>query len=141
MTIVSARRISFFSIALWWGSLTSIGFVVVPLLFVYLDTPQTAGRMAAHLFDAQAYVSWLCAACLLLISASSAASPALGRVRSVRIATALGLLCSLLVYAVVAPHISARDNLRLWHSLGTAFFALQWLAATWVGVLLSKGHG
>jgi hypothetical protein len=90
MTILTTRRISFFSIACWWGSLTSIGFVVVPLLFVYLDTPQTAGRMAAHFFDAQAYVSWLCAACLLLMFTSSAASTVLSNVRSVRIATALG---------------------------------------------------
>lgn len=46
--------------ALWWGSLTTIGFLVVPLLFMHLDTPAIAGRMAARLFTAQTWVSVAC---------------------------------------------------------------------------------
>ena len=34
--------------ALWWGSLTTIGFLVVPLLFAHLPTPAVAGAMAAQ---------------------------------------------------------------------------------------------
>ena len=36
--------------ALWWGSLTALGFLVVPMLFANLPTPAMAGGMAAKLF-------------------------------------------------------------------------------------------
>ena len=39
--------------ALWWGSLTTLGALVVPLLFAYLPMPAMAGNMAARLFAAQ----------------------------------------------------------------------------------------
>jgi len=29
----------------------------------------------------------------------------------------------------VCPRIVARENLRLWHSVGTGLYALQWLCA------------
>jgi hypothetical protein len=29
----------------------------------------------------------------------------------------------------VSPRIVARDNLKLWHSVGTVMYALQWLCA------------
>jgi hypothetical protein len=38
-----------------------------------------------------------------------------------------GMLLALLSEFAVAPHILARDNLRLWHSIGSAMFALQFL--------------
>jgi len=40
-----------------------------------------------------------------------------------------GMLLALLSEFAVAPHIIARDNLRLWHSLGIGLYALQWLCA------------
>ena len=39
------------------------------------------------------------------------------------------MLLALLSEFGVAPHIIARDNLRLWHSLGTGFYVLQWFCA------------
>ena len=42
-------------------------------------------------------------------------------------------LLALLLEFVVAPRIGAREDLRLWHSLGSALFALQWVCA---GVVL-----
>jgi Domain of unknown function (DUF4149) len=39
--------------ALWWGSLTALGFVIVPMLFTHLPSPAAAGQMAAKLFTAQ----------------------------------------------------------------------------------------
>ena len=38
-----------------------------------------------------------------------------------------GVLLALLVQYGVAPRIVARENLRLWHGLGTALYAAQWL--------------
>ena len=54
--------------ALWWGSLTTIGFLVVPLLFAHLPSPALAGGMAARLFAAQTWVSVACCMVLLMIS-------------------------------------------------------------------------
>ncbi len=40
-----------------------------------------------------------------------------------------GMLLALLLEFAVAPRIVARQDLRLWHSVGSALYALQWLAA------------
>ena len=45
----------------------------------------------------------------------------------------MALLLALLQEYAVAPRILARENLRLWHSLGSAMYLGQWLCA---GVLL-----
>jgi hypothetical protein len=52
------QRLELFVAALWWGSLTTLGFGVVPLLFARLGSPAQAGQMAAQLFSAQTWV-WL----------------------------------------------------------------------------------
>lgn len=49
-----------------------------------------------------------------------------------------GLLLALLVEFVVAPRIVARDNLALWHRLGSTFYVLQWLCAGWTFWRLSR---
>jgi hypothetical protein len=53
-------RLQTFLAALWWASLTTVGFMVVPMLFMHLETPAIAGQMAAKLFSAQ---TWLALAC------------------------------------------------------------------------------
>jgi len=53
--------------ALWWGSLTTVGFFVVPMLFANLPTPAMAGNMAAKLFSAQTWVALICGLLLLLL--------------------------------------------------------------------------
>ncbi|WP_039853462.1 DUF4149 domain-containing protein [Hylemonella gracilis] len=127
--------------ALWWGSLTTIGFLVVPLLFVHLDTPAMAGRMAAHLFTAQ---TWVTVACTLLLLMGSRArgqdslSPSKSALVSARQPILAGLLLALLVELVVAPRIVARENLAVWHRLGSAFYLLQWLCAGWTFWRLSR---
>ena len=40
-----------------------------------------------------------------------------------------GLLLALLQQYGVAPRIVARENLRLWHSVGSVLYLLQWLCA------------
>ena len=40
-----------------------------------------------------------------------------------------GMLLALLLQYGVSPKIVARENLKLWHSLGTLMYALQWLCA------------
>ncbi|MCM2294864.1 DUF4149 domain-containing protein [Rhodoferax sp.] len=115
--------------ALWWGSLTTLGAVVVPLLFVHLPSPALAGGMAAKLFTAQTWLGTGCGLFLLLLSRSSQGQPTTGRLQSAMMFIMLGVLLALLSEFAVAPRIVSRDNLRLWHSVGSAMFALQWLCA------------
>jgi hypothetical protein len=106
--------------ALWWGSLTTLGFMVVPLLFMVLPSPAIAGQ------------TWLSMACTLLLLLIFRLNEALAQAESAPVATifiAFGLLAAVLVEFAVSPHIVARENLKLWHSLGTGLYLLQWLAA------------
>lgn len=115
--------------ALWWGSLGAIGFMAVPLLFAYLPSPAMAGNMAARLFEAQTWVSVACCVLLLLLSRPRG-SEALEPWAHQAMAFVLGgMLLALLVQFGVAPRIVARQDLRLWHSIGTVMYVAQWLCA------------
>lgn len=125
--------------SLWWGSLTAVLAWVVPLLFMHLPSPALAGNTAAHLFTAQTWVALGCGTWVLMgLRAQADVSD------SVRLPTmelglvATGMLLALLLEFGVTPHIVARDNLRLWHGLGTLFYALQWAMAA---VLLWRQAG
>lgn len=127
--------------ALWWGSLSTIGFLVVPLLFMHLPTPAMAGAMAARLFTAQTWVSVACAVLLLLASRPGGADDAgegATPLQAVRLYLMGGLLLALLAEFAVAPRIVARENLALWHRVGSAMYVAQWLC---VGVVLWKLTG
>ena len=40
-----------------------------------------------------------------------------------------GVLLALLAEFAVAPRIVARENLKLWHSVGSGMYVLQWVCA------------
>jgi uncharacterized membrane protein len=122
-----------FLAALWWGSLSSVGFMVVPLLFARLPTPAVAGNMAAVLFSALTWVAVVCGLLLLMLSRRGGGQPTWDRAGRTSIWVAAGMLLALLSEFAVAPHIVARDNLALWHGVGTGLYALQWVCA---GVVL-----
>lgn len=131
------QRLPLWLAALWWGSLATVGFLVVPLLFVYLPTAAQAGGMAARLFTAQAWVGVVCATALLLISRSNQAAGPHRFAGSTLIFVILGLLLALLGEFAVAPRIvSARalagagsSELKLWHSVGSVMYLVQWVCA------------
>ncbi|WP_304306362.1 DUF4149 domain-containing protein [Pseudacidovorax intermedius] len=121
-------RAALMAAGLWWGSLTAIGFVAVPLLFMHLPTPALAGATAAKLFSAQ---TWITVGCVLVMLAAMGRRDE-GEPETPPGAVMLmlgGLLLALLVEYAVAPRIVARENLRLWHGVGTAMYAAQWLCA------------
>nr|WP_068834653.1 DUF4149 domain-containing protein [Polaromonas jejuensis] len=127
------QRFSLLLAALWWGSLTGLGFVVVPLLFMHLGSPAAAGAMAAKLFTAQTWLSTGCAMLMLLVlnrKDGPALSPPADAAMKFIVA---GLLLALLVEFGVAPRIvNARaegGDLKLWHGLGSAMYLGQWLCA------------
>lgn len=124
-----AQHLPVFAAALWWGSLSAIGFVAVPLLFAHLPNPAMAGNMAARLFEAQTYIAIACCALLLVLSKRKHAQTPEEWARAAMVFIIGGLLLALLVQYGAAPRIVARQNLRVWHSVGTLMYVLQWLCA------------
>jgi hypothetical protein len=118
-------RLQVFAAALWWGSASAVGFWVVPLMFLHLDTPAVAGQMAAHLFTAQTWVALACGLLILLAARREHQDAP----RSPSLWTIAGMLAALLLEVAVKPHILARDNMALWHNLGSVFYVVQWACA------------
>jgi hypothetical protein len=133
-------RLPVLAAALWWGSLSAIGFLAVPLLFANASSPSVAGGLAAHLFRGQAWLSLVCGL-LILASARDPEGTATmdwagGAVRFVL----PGMLCALLQEFAVAPKIVARQDLAFWHTAGTGLYAVQWLCALVVLWKLTSRH-
>jgi hypothetical protein len=131
-------RAAVLAAALWWGSVTVIGFVVVPLLFSYLPTPAMAGNMAARLFSAQTWIALACGVLLLFASRSAGEGERMDWGRGALIFVIAGVLLALLTEFAVAPRIVARQNLKLWHGIGSAMYVAQWLCASVVGWKLTS---
>lgn len=131
-------RLPILAAALWWGSLSTIGLLVVPLLFAHMATAAEAGRMAARLFQAQTWVSLACGLLLLMSARKPGAAARLDWAGGSVAFVLSGLLLALLAEFAIAPRILARENLRLWHGIGSAMYLLQWLCA---GVVLWKVAG
>lgn len=136
--MTATDRIGVLAAALWWGSLTAVGFWVVPLLFAHLPAPALAGAMAARLFAAQTWVALACGLVLLMVSRPRGGAPRLDWGRGALAWLLAGLLAALLLEFAVAPRIVARQDLRLWHTVGSALYLLQWACA---GAVLWKLAG
>lgn len=126
-------RFAVMTAALWWGSLTALGFVIVPMLFTHLPSPAAAGQMASKLFTAQTWLSIACAMFLLLICNQKEAEASDARARGAIKFIVTGLLLAVLVEFGLSPRIlSARadgGNLKLLHGLGSAMYFAHWLCA------------
>ncbi len=127
--------------ALWWGSLTGLGLVVVPLLFVYMPSPASAGSLAARLFTAQTWLGIGCAMLILLLGMSGRQrgdAPDLSTQSALKFVVAAFLLALLVEFGVAPRIVNARaagESLRLWHTLGSVMYGLQWLC---VGLVLFR---
>ena len=132
------RNLPVWVAAVWWGSLSTLGFFVVPMLFIHLPTPAMAGNMAAKLFSAQTAISTVCGLVLLLCFRANRALAPADIAQAATLFVVGGVLMALLVEFGVTPHIVARDNLALWHGVGTGMYGVQWLCAAMVFGKLAK---
>ncbi|MDT7515966.1 DUF4149 domain-containing protein [Rhodoferax mekongensis] len=123
------RQLPIWLAAAWAMSLTMLGFMVVPMLFVHLPTPAMAGQMAAKLFSAQTWISVACGAMLLMTFRSNRLLVPVESARAATLFIVGGVLLALLVELAVAPRIVARENLALWHRWGSAMYFAQWVCA------------
>jgi hypothetical protein len=126
--------------AFWWGSLTTVGFFVVPMLFAHLPSPAMAGMVAGKLFAAQTSISVVCGLLLLMTFRSNQAQSSVDAAQSATLFVVGGLLLALLLEFGISPRIIARDNLVLWHRVGTGMYVVQWLCAGVVFGKLTKRH-
>lgn len=128
--------------ALWWGSLTALGFIIVPMLFTHLPSPTAAGQMAAKLFTAQTWLSIGCAMFLLLIYNQKEPLAYGIRAQAAIKFIVTGLLLAVLLEFGLSPRIvSARvdgGNLKLLHGLSSAMYLGQWLCAGFALWVLSQ---
>ncbi|MEO0004235.1 MAG: hypothetical protein RLZZ22_1927 [Pseudomonadota bacterium] len=134
-------------VALWWGGLSALSFVAVPLAFAHFGSPALAGPYAARLFQIQSWASLGAAPCLLLWARAQAwrapVSPGTGLLASLWPWLLIAALAALAQEFGVAQRIvSARArgaDLRLWHGAGTALVLLQWVCALRVLIRLAGG--
>lgn len=141
------QRFAVFIAALWWGGMSGLSFLAVPVLFAQLGVP-VAGPVAAKLFSLQCWAGLVLGFVLLLVlrrQRSAAPFPLVGaapdpaRLQAMqRALTTMGfvlaamLLALLQEFAVAQNIVTARatgGNLRLWHGVGTAMVLGQWLCA------------
>ncbi|AOW13233.1 hypothetical protein LPB72_06780 [Hydrogenophaga crassostreae] len=144
---MTLKRLTVVIAALWWGALSGISFIAVPLLFAKLG-PALAGPVAAKLFSAQCWMGLGLGLAVLLIlrreresvmGAQGDAAPSVEGLLNMQTALAtmgfvvLAMLMALIQeFGVAQKIITARasgGNLRLWHSVGSMLVLGQWLCA------------
>lgn len=144
------QRLSMAIAALWWGAITGMAFVAVPLMFAKLG-PALAGPVAAKLFSLQSWIGLGLGLVLLMLlhrqrrgtserrdvdavsTETLAAMQALGV--TIGIVVLAMLLAALQEFGVAQKIVTARatgGDLRLWHGLGSVMVLGQWLCAGWV---------
>ncbi|MEO7106313.1 MAG: DUF4149 domain-containing protein [Rhodoferax sp.] len=99
------------------------------MLFMHLPSPAMAGNMAAKLFTVQTAISTVCGLVLLMLFRSNKALALADIAQSATLFVVGGVLMAVLVEFGVSPHIVARDNLALWHGIGTGMYVAQWVCA------------
>ena len=115
--------------AVWWGGITALSFLAVPTPFASLG-PAVAGPVAAKLFSLQCWAGVVIGAVLLVIVQRDGPG---GDNAALLALVCLGLMLALVQeFGVAQKIVTARasgGNLKLWHGVGTALVAGQWLCS------------
>ena len=129
------QRFAVLVAALWWGGLTALSFLAVPLLFATLGSPAVAGPVAAKIFSLQCWSGLFLGMVLLLImrrwrgEGASISPAALTTIGFVLFAMLLALVQEFGVAQNIITARASGGNLRLWHGVGTLMVLGQWLCA------------
>ncbi|MGE0349772.1 DUF4149 domain-containing protein [Hydrogenophaga sp.] len=134
------QRLAVLIAALWWGGISALSFLAVPLLFASLGRPAVAGPVAARVFSLQCWAGLVLGLALLTIlrrwrstGGSTISAPALTTIGFVLFAMLLALLQEFGVAQNIVTARASGGDLRLWHGVGSAMVLGQWLC---VGVVL-----
>lgn len=144
---MTMNRLSVLIAALWWGAISGMGFVAVPLMFAKLG-PAMAGPVAAKLFSIQCWMGLGLGMALLLalrhqrealmggLETSELAPDSLAALQ--RLSSTMGVVMLAMLLALVQEFgvaqkiVTARasgGNLPLWHGVGSLMVLGQWLCA------------
>ena len=125
-----ADRLPLLLVALWWGGLTALSFVAVPLAFAHFGSPALAGPYAARLFQLQSWAGLLISLLLMLWLRARQQRDLLQALLPWLLLAALAAL--LQEFGVAQRILTARaagDSVVLWHRIGTMLVLLQWACA------------
>jgi hypothetical protein len=131
-----AERFAAWLAGLWAGAIAAIGFVAAPTLFATLARAD-AGRVAARLFEIDAYVGLAAAALLLVLGMRSprAMRPAGSSRFSAELMLVLAALFAIVAgYFAVEPMIEAArrgeggTSFAVLHGVASAFFVAKFVA-------------
>ena len=124
------QRLPLMLAALWWGGISALSFLAVPLLFAQLGNPAVAGPVAAKVFSLQCWAGVVIGGLLLVLIKQDRPTP--------EAFNTLGLVCLAMLLALVQEFgvaqkiVTARasgGDLRLWHGVGSLMVLGQWLCA------------
>ena len=124
------QRLPLMLAALWWGGISALSFLAVPLLFAKLGSPAVAGPVAAQIFSLQCWAGIVIGGLLLVLIKRDRPTP--------EAFNTLGLVCLAMLLALVQEFgvaqkiVTARasgGDLRLWHGVGSLMVLGQWLCA------------
>lgn len=125
-----ADRLPLLLAALWWGGLTALSFVAVPLAFAHFGSPALAGPYAARLFQLQSWTGLLISLLLMLwLRARQDRHLLQGLLPWLLLAALAALLQEFGVAQRILTARAAGDSVVLWHRIGTALVLLQWACA------------
>jgi len=128
------RRWMIILAALWWGGVTALAFVAVPVLFARMGNPAVAGPVAALLFEVVSKFSVIAGLWLAWFLWRKLAIPLAGIEKAALFLVTFAVLAAVLQDTWVAHQIvTARatgGNLKLWHGMGSALVLVQWLGAS-----------
>ena len=139
------QRLSVFVAALWWGGISALSFLAVPLLFATLGSPAMAGPVAARIFSLQCWAGLVLGMVLLMIlrrwrgEGTTIAPAALTTMGLVLFAMLLALVQEFGVAQNIVTARASGGNLRLWHGVGPLMVLGQWLCSGSVLWRLTQG--
>lgn len=114
------------ALGLWIGAVACVAFVVAPTVFRTLDDDALAGKVMAPIFQA-VDVFGVAAAALFAVAARGRKWRALG-------AAALGA-AALVNVVIVAPKVTARENLELYHKVAEVLWGVVLFGGLWLLLL------
>ncbi|NBV00359.1 MAG: DUF4149 domain-containing protein [Burkholderiaceae bacterium] len=143
-----AQRLFLLLVALWVGTLITIGYIVAPTLFATLTDTQVAGMVAGVLFRVEGTLSLIFSAALMVF-ANLLVKRGLLQYKVIRWYLLAMLLSAAIVGFVLQPLMNAlreealangfpvmlsplASQFAMWHGLSSALYLLQTLIGLWL---------
>jgi hypothetical protein len=136
-------------VALWAGSLWTVGYLVAPTLFATLSDRILAGTIAGAMFRSEAWLSLVCGLLLLVLLRAGADLEARQR-RGMMLVAAAMIVCTLVSHLGITPFMTAlreaagpggvmvsgdRTRFGILHGVSSVIYLIQSVLA---GVLIWK---